>query len=74
MVKKANKIYNILFFCCMMLAILSIECKVIQILNIENFIFCNLFICVLSISIMLATSFTAARHLHRYFAHLQKMV
>lgn len=72
MAKIANLIFNALFFSWMMLSILAIECKFIQIVALEDFIFKNLFVCSVSVLAMLAMAFIAARHLHRYFARLQE--
>lgn len=72
MAKIANLIFNAIFFSWMMLSILALECKFIQIVALEDFIFKNLFACSVSVLVMLAMAFIAARHLHRYFARLQE--
>ncbi len=71
MVRILNFAYNIIFFCSLVLAVLSLECKMISLISLEKIIFST---DVASVACMLLIGFIAviiALRLHHLLALLQ---
>ena len=71
MVKILNFAYNIIFFCSLVLAVLSLECKMIRLILLERFIFSIDIASVVCMLLMSIIAVIIALRLHHLLALLQ---
>lgn len=71
MIKVLNRLFNIVFFISLFLAILSLFCRIVKTLSLDLVIFQSFYITIIITTVIISISFILSLRLHRLLAHLQ---